>query len=101
MCSSDLPFAGADDWRRVADWLPSFDASPRLFVLAPAGTPAPVLARLEREVMAGMGDTEVVQGLSKQGAVARLRGASALAADIAEELERWDKLVRDAGIVLS
>ena len=99
--TSPEPFAGADDWRRVADWLPNFDASPRLFVLAPAGTPAPVLARLEREVMAAMGDTEVVQGLSKQGAVARLRGASALAADIAEELERWDKLVRDAGIVLS
>jgi hypothetical protein len=32
--------------------------------------------------------------------VARQRGAAALARDIAEELERWDKLVRDAGIVL-
>ncbi len=99
--TSPEPFAGADDWRRVADWLPNFDASPRLFVLARAGTPAPIIARLEREVMAAIGDAEVVQGLSKQGAVARLRGASALASDIAEELERWDKLVRDAGIVLS
>ncbi len=98
--TSPEPFAGAEDWRRVADWLPGFDASPRLFVLAPAGTPAPVLARLEHEVTSAIGDPEVSQGLSKQGAVARQRGASALARDIAEELERWDKLVRDAGIVL-
>lgn len=98
--TSPEPFAGAEDWRRVADWLPGFDASPRLFVLAPAGTPAPVLARLEHEVTSAIGDADVVAGLSKQGAVARQRGAAALARDIAEELERWDKLVRDAGIVL-
>ena len=98
--TSPEPFAGAEDWRRVADWLPGFDASPRLFVLAPAGTPAAVLARLEHEVTSAIGDPEVSQGLSKQGAVARQRGAAALALDIAEELERWDKLVRDAGIVL-
>lgn len=98
--TSPEPFAGAEDWRRVADWLPGFDASPRLFVLAPAGTPATVLARLEHEVTSAIGDPEVSQGLSKQGAVARQRGAAALARDIAEELERWDKLVRDAGIVL-
>ena len=98
--TSPEPFAGAEDWRRVADWLPGFDASPRLFVLAPAGTPAAVLARLEHEVTSAIGDSEVSQGLSKQGAVARQRGAAALALDIAEELERWDKLVRDAGIVL-
>jgi len=98
--TSPEPFAGAEDWRRIADWIPGFDASPRLFVVAPAGTPAGVVARLEREVIAAISDAEVVQGLSKQGAVARQRSASELARDIAEELDRWDRLVRDAGIVL-
>ncbi|MFM7571244.1 MAG: Bug family tripartite tricarboxylate transporter substrate binding protein [Betaproteobacteria bacterium] len=98
--TSPEPFAGAEDWRRIADWIPGFDASPRLFVLAPAGTPAGVVTRLEREVIAAISDTEVVQGLSKQGAVARQRSAAELARDITEELDRWDRLVRDAGIVL-
>jgi len=98
--TSPEPFAGAEDWRRIADWIPGFDASPRLFVLAPAGTPAGVVTRLEREVIAAISDTEVVQGLSKQGAVARRRSAAELARDITEELDRWDRLVRDAGIVL-
>lgn len=98
--TSPEPFAGAEDWRRIADWIPGFDASPRLFVVAPAGTPAAVVARLEREVIAAISDADVVQGLSKQGAVARQRSASELARDIAEELDRWDRLVRDAGIVL-
>jgi len=98
--TSPEPFTGAEDWRRIADWIPGFDASPRLFVLAPAGTPAGVVTRLEREVIAAISDTEVVQGLSKQGAVARRRSAAELARDITEELDRWDRLVRDAGIVL-
>lgn len=99
--TSPEPFAGATDWRRIADWLPGFDASPRLFVLAPGGTPAPIVTRLEQELLAALADTEVVEGLSKQGAVARRRGASELARDIIEELDRWESLVRDAGIVLS
>ncbi len=99
--TSPEPFAGASDWRRISEWLPGFDASPRLFVLSPAGTPAAVIARLERELLAALADAEVVDGLSKQGAVARRRGAGELAQDIAEELQRWEALIRDAGIVIS
>lgn len=99
--TSPEPFAGASDWRRIAQWLPGFDASPRLFVLAPAATPAGVIGRLEQELLSALGDAEVVESLSKQGAVGRRRGASELAKDIAEELQRWDGLVRDAGIVIS
>lgn len=99
--TSPEPFAGASDWRRVSEWISGFDASPRLFVLAPSATPSAVVGRLEQELLSALADAEVIDGLSKQGAVARRRGAAQLGQDIAEELQRWEGLVRDAGIVIN
>ena len=88
------------EWRAIADWLPGFDASPRLFVLAPAGTPAPVRERLERETMAAVNAAAVREKLVRQGVIPTPRSAVALAADMRAELERWGALIRQANITL-
>jgi tripartite-type tricarboxylate transporter receptor subunit TctC len=91
---------GAADWRPIADWLPGFDASPRLFLLAPTGTPPVIAKRLENEVAKALGDAALVQNLSKQGFVTNFRGAGELKAAMGEELTRWTALIQKSGIVL-
>ncbi len=91
---------GASDWRAIADWLPGFDASPRLFLLAPTGTPPAISQRLESEIGKALGDAALVQNLSKQGFVTTYRGADQLTAGMTAELERWSALIQKSGIVL-
>lgn len=91
---------GAADWRPIADWLPGFDASPRLFLLAPSGTPQPVVARLESEVAKALKDPGVAQNLSKQGFITTFRPGTELGSEMAKELDRWTELIQKSGIVL-
>ena len=91
---------GASDWRAIADWLPGFDASPRLFVLAPSGTPAPIVTRLESEIGKALNDPALMRDLSKQGFVTTFRPAKELKGGMAEELERWTALIQKSGITL-
>ncbi len=92
---------GAADWRAISDWLPGFDASPRLFVLAPSGTPEPVVRRLESEIRKSLSDPAMVQDLSKQGFITNFQPSKALKAGMEEELERWTDLIKKSGITLN
>lgn len=92
---------GAADWRAIADWLPGFDASPRLFVLAPSGTPAMIVKRLETEIGTALNDPALVENLSKQGFITTYRPANALKSSMEEELERWTALIQKSGITLN
>lgn len=52
----------------VAEVLPGFDASAWIMVLAPAGTPAPVVARISAELRRALEDRAVREQLESQGA---------------------------------
>jgi tripartite-type tricarboxylate transporter receptor subunit TctC len=95
--SHKLPEA---DWRPIAEWLPGFDASPRLFVIAPAGTPAPVLRRLEAEIGAALSQPQVRETLLKQGAVPSPSSSAELAKTLRDETQRWEGLIREGNITL-
>lgn len=90
----------APDWRPIADWLPGFDASPRLFLLAPAGTPTAVVSRLDAETRKALAEPAVVETLTKQGAIPSPGSSDELARDMRVELDRWEKLVRQANVTL-
>jgi len=67
-------------------------------LLGPAGLPRPVVTLLNTELSAILNDPEVRAGLLKQG-LNPLTGAPAeLARLIDTDLERWGRLVREAGI---
>jgi tripartite-type tricarboxylate transporter receptor subunit TctC len=91
---------GASDWRAIADWLPGFDASPRLFLLASAATPPDVVKRLEAEIAKALNDPALVQNLSKQGFITTYRPAGELKVGMEAELERWTALIQKSNIVL-
>ena len=67
-------------------------------LLAPAGTPAPIIARLAREVMALLADPAVKARLNAAGFALNAAGPEALAARIAREVPIWREVIRRAGI---
>jgi len=95
--TSPVRLAGAPDWPALADTLPGFDASPRLFVLAPAGTPGPVVARLDAAIKAMLAKPAVQESLNAQGATAAPAGADELGALIVAELRKWGPVAKASG----
>ncbi|WP_207553631.1 Bug family tripartite tricarboxylate transporter substrate binding protein [Teichococcus deserti] len=70
-------------------------------LLAPAATPAPVVARLVRALDAALDDAEVRARLGELAAVlpeGEARGPEPLRQLIASEVERWGVTIREAGI---
>jgi tripartite-type tricarboxylate transporter receptor subunit TctC len=95
--TSPVRVAGAD-WPALADTLPGFDASPRLFVLAPAGTPAGVVTKLNETLKTALASKDLLDAFSTQGAFADWSTPRALGILMAQESLRWAQVARDAGI---
>lgn len=95
--TSPVRVAGAD-WPALSDTLPGFDASPRLFVLAPAGTPAGVVTKLNETLKSALASKDLLDAFSAQGAFADWSTPQALGVLMAQESLRWAQVARDAGI---
>jgi tripartite-type tricarboxylate transporter receptor subunit TctC len=88
------------DWPAMAETLPGFSAAPRVFVVAPPGTPAPVVQKLSAAIRAAVASRDVQESFAKQGAEPAPGTSAELGSQIAEEVKRWATVVRDAGIKL-
>lgn len=95
--TSPVKVAGAD-WPALADTLPGFDASPRLFILAPAGTPDTIVMQLNTILRQALSSRELNEAFTAQGAFADWSTPQALGARMAQETQRWAQIARDAGI---
>ena len=78
--------------------LSGFQAIGWYAVLAPAGTPAYALARLNKELLASLAEPEVKAKLAKLGVTAAGSSPEALREWIVEDTTRWRKLIAEAGI---
>jgi tripartite-type tricarboxylate transporter receptor subunit TctC len=82
----------------VADFLPGFEASAWQGLCAPKGTPADIIDRLNKEVNAAVADPKIKGQLEDLS----LRVLSGTAADfgklIADDTEKWAKVIKFAGI---
>jgi len=96
MSKGKLP--GAENVPAMADALPGFDVAPRLFVLAPAGTPAPVVAKLDEAIRKVLASAEVEQSASKAGGVTAYLPAPQLGRAMAQETADWGKLIKSQNI---
>ena len=65
---------------------------------APAGTPRPIVTRLNSEIRKIMEMPDVVQTLVNAGNEIVTGTPEAFAKQVAEDIERWSKVVRDSGI---
>ena len=78
--------------------LTGFDAGAWLGLLAPAGTPAPIVEKLNRELNAILDEPETQRRLLAMGAEI-LKGSPAdFSSHIRNEQEKWGKRVREAGV---
>jgi tripartite-type tricarboxylate transporter receptor subunit TctC len=66
----------------------------------PAGLPRPVVARLSKEVIAAVESAEVRDRLAAAGAEPRSSTPEEFRAFINEEIVRWARVIKDAGIKL-
>jgi tripartite-type tricarboxylate transporter receptor subunit TctC len=79
---------------------PGFDVALRYGLAAPAGTPKPIIDRLNKELNAALADPDVQKRLANEGADALPGTPEAYAADIDKEETKWGALVRKLGLKL-
>jgi tripartite-type tricarboxylate transporter receptor subunit TctC len=77
--------------------LPGFESSSWFGLLAPAGTPQPIITRLNAEVNKWLQTPEARDHLLAQGAVAAGGTPAQFAAHIRAETDKWAKVVKASG----
>lgn len=78
--------------------VPGFDAALRYGLMAPAGTPPAIVARLNKELNAALATAEVKERLATEGAEPLPGTPEAYAADVAGDEKKWGGLVRKLGL---
>jgi len=78
--------------------LPGYEAGSWYGILAPAGTPAPIVARLHEELVRALQDPQVRERLAAEGAQTVGSSPAEFERYIAAESARTGKLLRDANI---
>ena len=79
--------------------LPGFEEyTPGVGFLAPAGTPAPVVARLNAAARASLGKPETRERLRGLGAEVAGSSPKEFASWLQRDAERWARVIRAAGI---
>ena len=80
--------------------VPGYEAMQWYGVAAPAGTPAPIIARLHAEAAKALKSDEMKEKLALDGAQPVGSTPAEFAALIRRELDKWARVVRAAGIEL-
>jgi tripartite-type tricarboxylate transporter receptor subunit TctC len=86
------------DLPTVADYVPGYEASAWYGIVAPKGTPADIVERLNREINATLGDPAVKARLGDLGASSLPGAPGDFGKLIADETEKWAKVIKFAGI---
>ena len=82
----------------LGEFVPGYEASQWYGVAAPKDTPGEVIDKLNQEITAVVADPVMKRRLADVGVEAMLMTPTAFGKFIAEETERWGKVVREADI---
>lgn len=97
--STSKRLAVAPDLPTIAEAaLPGYEATTWYGLLAPAGTPRELIARLNEAILRSVKQPEVAARLAGEGAEAVFSTPEEFAAHIKSEMARWEKVIRRAGI---
>jgi len=94
--ATDLPSVPA-----LAEYLPGYEASTFEGIGAPRNTPTEIIERLNREINAALADARVRARLGDQGGTVIPGSPADFGRLVAEETEKWARVVRFAGIKAS
>jgi tripartite-type tricarboxylate transporter receptor subunit TctC len=82
----------------IGESVPGYEASVWIGAGVPVGTPADVIARLNREINAGLQNPTIKAQLAEGGATPKLQSAAEFGAFLTAETEKWAKVIRAAHI---
>ncbi|MGE5525792.1 MAG: tripartite tricarboxylate transporter substrate binding protein [Rhodospirillaceae bacterium] len=82
----------------VAETLPGFEATSWYGIFAPAGTPKPVIAKLNEEIARIMKSPEVTHSLTEDGAMPVADTPEAFERFFRADVAKWGKVIQQAGI---
>jgi tripartite-type tricarboxylate transporter receptor subunit TctC len=86
------------DLPTVAEFLPGYESSAWYGVSAPTGTPADIVEKLNKEINAGLSDSKLGARLADLGGILMQGSPADFGKLIAEETEKWAKVIRAASI---
>jgi tripartite-type tricarboxylate transporter receptor subunit TctC len=84
----------------ISEFLPGYDASGWQGIGAPRNTPVDVVDKLNHEIQTGLADARIKSRLADFGSVPWLGKPPEIAKFIADETEKWAKVIRAANIKL-
>ena len=77
--------------------VPGYDAVIWLGIMAPSGTPKPIVDRLNAEIQKVLAQPDVKADFAKQGAVPMQMSADDFGKFLAQDIEKWAKVVKVSG----
>jgi tripartite-type tricarboxylate transporter receptor subunit TctC len=86
------------DLPTVADFIPGYEASGPFGLAAPKNTPPEIVARINKEMNAVLADPKVKARLADLGSDALTGSPAEFAKLMADETEKWAKVIRSANI---
>lgn len=97
--TSSERFPGLEDLPTVAETLPGFRVDGWLAVVAPTGTPEPIIARLNHEIDVFIKDPETQQRLRALGFATKSAGTpDSIRAFIRSEIDAWAAIAKEMNI---
>ena len=84
----------------LGEFIPGYEMSAWYGVGAPAGTRTEVIDTINREINAALADSNMAARLAEQGGIAMPGSPADFAKFIAEETEKWAKVIRTTGLKL-
>jgi len=82
----------------VGEYVQGYEASGWCGLVAPKGTPAEIIGRLNSEINAGLADAKFKAALGAMGLSVFPGSSAAFGALIADETEKWGRVVKFAGL---
>lgn len=82
----------------LAETFPGLDFSGWFMMVAPTGTPAPVVARLNTELAAAVKDQKVIETVDKLGFEIDVSSPEAAASFLKEQFKLWDQITKELGL---
>ena len=82
----------------VGEFVPGYEASQWYGIGAPKNTPAEIVEKLNNEINAGLADPKIKARLADLGGTALAGSPADFGKLIADETEKWGKVVKSVGI---
>jgi len=82
----------------LAEFIPGFEASQWIGLVAPKDTPSAIVEKLNAEINAGLGDAKLKARFAELGGTVMPGSPADFAKLIRDETEKWAKVIRDANI---